>query len=77
MYIRPDHLEKWSGHGQTGRIGRAAPGGSCVYNECKSLVFNDLSVVLAESAAICFCVCLHGVNRLASAQTIYATHIKH
>ena len=25
MYIRPDHLEKWSGHGRTGRIGRAAP----------------------------------------------------
>ena len=27
MYIWPDHLEKWSGHGRTGRIGRAAPGG--------------------------------------------------
>ena len=27
MYIRPDHLEKWSGHGRTGRIGRAAPAG--------------------------------------------------
>ena len=48
MYIRPDHLEKWSGHGRTGRIGRAAP----VYyhfNHCQNEMLKSSPLFVPET----------------------------